>query len=303
MLSQTSPEPSSIEFVELRAHSDRVHSVGWSCDGRKVASASTDKTAHVWSLDYRSLTQRNSESVTLKGHTAGVDQLAWCPVHAEKLATASADRSVKLWDLRSPRSAVQTIQTKGENINITWNPNGTVVAVGDKVNEIKWNYSGDLLYLTMGDGYVKILDYPSLKPQHSFRAHTSNAYVIDFDPSGKYFATGGADALVAIWEPDTFTCIKTISSLVWPIRAISFSFDGTYIAAGSEDKQVEITNVESGECAHAIKVTSSLNAIAWHPSRYIGAFATDSSAHGHRQPVLSGQQPPCGIQVFSLIKH
>lgn len=42
----------------------------------------------------------------LKGHTDSVDQLCWDPKHAELLATASGDKTVRLWDARSKLSTL-----------------------------------------------------------------------------------------------------------------------------------------------------------------------------------------------------
>ena len=36
---------------EIPAHTAKVHSVAWSCDGRRLASGSFDKTASVFVLD------------------------------------------------------------------------------------------------------------------------------------------------------------------------------------------------------------------------------------------------------------
>lgn len=33
---------------ECRGHKEKVHTVAWNCDGRKLASGSVDKTARVW---------------------------------------------------------------------------------------------------------------------------------------------------------------------------------------------------------------------------------------------------------------
>jgi THO complex subunit 3 len=37
----------------------------------------------------------------LKGHTGAVEHVAWNPKNSENLATASVDKSIKLWDARS----------------------------------------------------------------------------------------------------------------------------------------------------------------------------------------------------------
>jgi THO complex subunit 3 len=45
--------------------------------------------------------QNKAKDIELKGHTDSVDQLCWDPKHADLLATASGDKTVRLWDARS----------------------------------------------------------------------------------------------------------------------------------------------------------------------------------------------------------
>ena len=56
--------------------------------------------------------------------------------------------------------------------------------------------------------------YPELKTQHVLNAHPANCICIEFDPKGRYFATGSADALVSIWDLDEFVCVRTLSRYV-----------------------------------------------------------------------------------------
>jgi THO complex subunit 3 len=99
----------------------KVLSVAWSCDGRRLASSGSDRTVRVFShieshvrappcppprpctwshaLTMRAQS-RGGESYELRGHTDSVHQLCWDPTHPERLATASVDRSVRLWDIR-----------------------------------------------------------------------------------------------------------------------------------------------------------------------------------------------------------
>ena len=160
--------------------------------------------------------------------------------------SASADRTVKFWDVRGTSSllfylihivakqAVATIHTSGENINIAYAPSSSMIVVGTKqdtthfidprtmsisealhhdieVNEIKWGYSDHLLYCTTGTGSIRIYSYPEMQVVWEVKGHTANTYTIDFDPKGRYFVTGGADAHVCVFDIQEVVCCSTIS--------------------------------------------------------------------------------------------
>ena len=211
------------EIREYNGHRKKVHSVAWSCAGLKLASGSVDQTVRVWAIDENG----RSHDTELKGHTDSVDQLRWDPTHPEVLGTASGDKTVRIWDARSGKCA-HAIETRGENINIRWSPDGHHIAVGDKddnitfvdsrkwktlknrkfvfeVNEMAWEKTGKLFFLTTGGGTVEVFKYSDMltegetKSVWTLHAHTTNCYCLEFDPSGECFAVGGADSMVSIW--------------------------------------------------------------------------------------------------------
>lgn len=63
---------------------------------------------------------------------------------------------------------------------------------------------------------VGAASYPELKPIQSINAHPSNCICIKFDPTGKYFATGSADALVSLWDVEELVCVRCFSRSVRP---------------------------------------------------------------------------------------
>ncbi|XP_067656853.1 THO complex subunit 3-like [Haliotis asinina] len=289
---------------DVQAHSAKVHSVAWSCDGRKLASGSFDKTVSTYTLDR----DRLSKDHIFRGHGDSVDQLCWHPRNPDLLVTASGDKTVRIWDTRSSKSAA-TINTKGENINICWSPDGSTIAVGNKedlvtfidakthrsradeqfkfeVNEISWNNDGDLFFLTSGQGSIHILSYPDLKLQHVLNAHPANCICIEFDPTGTYFATGSADALVSLWDAVEFVCVRTFYRLDWPVRTLSFSCDGKMLASASEDLVIDIAYVETAEKLAEIPCETPTFTVAWHPKRHLLAFACDDKHERDRDSGL-----------------
>jgi len=271
-----------------------VHSVAWNCNGRYLASGSFDKTVSIFNLDKDRLIRESN----MKGHSDSVDQLCWHPSHSDLLVTASGDKTIRVWDARANGKCMEVVSTKGENINICWSPDGNTIAVGNKedlitfvdtrnfrskaeeqfrfeVNEISWNNTNDLFFLTNGHGCINILSYPDLKLIHTLNAHPANCICIKFDPKGRYFATGSADALVSLWDLEELACVRTFSRLDWPVRTLGFSYDGQMLASASEDLFIDIAMVETGERICDVPCLTPTFTIAWHPNRYLLAFACD----------------------------
>nr|XP_020647188.1 THO complex subunit 3 [Pogona vitticeps] len=305
---------------EFPAHGAKVHSVAWSCCGRRLASGSFEP--FVWGLfegmgcggvrgpemrqpaledsgprsSRRGLLNQVKEN-NYRGHGDSVDQLCWHPSNPDLFVTASGDKTIRVWDVRTTK-CIATVNTKGENINICWSPDGQTIAVGNKddvvtfidakthrskaeeqfkfeVNEISWNNDNNMFFLTNGNGCINILSYPELKPIQSINAHPSNCICIKFDPMGKYFATGSADALVSLWDVDELVCVRCFSRLDWPVRTLSFSHDGKMLASASEDHFIDIAEVETGEKLWEVQCESPTFTVAWHPKRPLLAFACD----------------------------
>ncbi|ODM93044.1 THO complex subunit 3 [Orchesella cincta] len=274
---------------EYGGHSHKIHTLDWNADGRRLASGSFDKTVCIFQMDRDKL----SKEVTFKGHTDSVDQLCWHAKHPDLLATASGDKTVRIWDARIQKTT-EVFTTKGENINITWSPDGNFIAVGNKedlitfidiragkirqevpfkfeVNEITFNPNSNLFLTTNGQGCVLVYTFPEMKLVHQVQAHPANCICIEFHPSGKYFAVGSACrcGMPQNWLVSTFT------NLDWPVRAISFNHDGSLLASASEDLTIDISHVETGEKVCDFPVENPTFTISFHPTRNILAFACD----------------------------
>jgi WD40 repeat protein len=77
----------------LEGHSGAVNSVGFSPEGKIIASDSGDKTVRLWDA---SLGAHVGEP--LKGHNGAVTSVAFSP-DGEIVASGSYDKTVRLWDV------------------------------------------------------------------------------------------------------------------------------------------------------------------------------------------------------------
>lgn len=159
-----------------------------------------------------------------------------------------------------------------------------------EVNEFAWNKNGNLIYLTTAKGNVDVLRFPEMEKSISFSGHNGNVYCIAFCPSGSYFALGAADGIVSVWDDEEMICISTLSKQDFPVRSISWSFDGQFIAAGSEDATIQVYN-RLGDVVASLSTGCPVNSVCWNPRSNFLAWA------GEETKALKG-----AVQLFGISK-
>jgi WD40 repeat protein/tRNA A-37 threonylcarbamoyl transferase component Bud32 len=186
---------------------------------------------------------------TLQGHFSSINSIAlsW----DGKLASGSADRTVKLWDLGSNKSFCTFFGHFGLIDTVAFSPNGRFVASGS------WDYT------------IKIWDVETKELVQTLSEHSGWIKCLLISPDGKSLISGSADKTIKIWNLEVWKVEKTFEDKS-AIQAIAISPDGQFLASGRADKTIKIWNLKTGELHLTINAHSdAINALVFSSSGQI----------------------------------
>ena len=199
-----------------------------------------------WEWDYQERLC-NHELRTLKGHTNSVGSVAFSP-DGTRLATASYDNTVKLWDAGT--SQVLRIFTGHTNgvPSVVFSPDGTRLASASH------------------DKTVILWDVDTGKILHTLRGHTGEVYGVAFSPDGTHVASASNDKTVKLWDAGSGKELHTLEGHKGVVRIVAFSPDGMRLASAGFDKTVKLWDVGTCQILRTLKGhTGSIYAVAFSP--------------------------------------
>ncbi len=124
-----------------RGHPEAVHAVGWSPDGKYIASGSEDSSVQVWDSLIGQIIS------TYRGHVAQVNVLAWSP-DSKRIASGSRDKTVQVWDA-----------TTGSNV---FTYQGHIIGLVIFVEAVAWFPAGTSIASGTDDGTVHVWAFSSI---------------------------------------------------------------------------------------------------------------------------------------------
>ncbi|KAL4384687.1 hypothetical protein GQ457_15G011910 [Hibiscus cannabinus] len=230
----------------------------FSRDGKLLATCSLSGVAKLWSMP------RVSKVSALKGHTERATDVTFSPVH-DHLATASADRTEKLW---SPDGSL--LKTFEGHL--------------DRLARIAFHPSGKYLGTTSFDKTWRLWDIDSGVELLLQEGHSRSVYGIAFHQDGSLVASCGLDALARVWDLRTGRSILSLEGHVKPVLGVSFSPNGYHLATGGEDNTCCIWDLRKKKSLYIIPAHSNLiSQVKFEPQEgyYLVSSSYDMTAKGY----------------------
>ncbi len=247
--------PGGKEVLRLEGHGGAVFALAFAPNGKRLASASLDRTVKVWDL------KAGRELSTYRGHTGWVEGVAF-ESSSLWVASVDTDNSVRVWDAAT---GSERVVFTGNQALTSWRTGAPrAMATPDRGRIIARNQSGSY-------------DANSGQTILSLRGQTHVLARLAFAPDGRRLAVGQGE-VVQLWNLETGKADMTLRGHSDLVRGLTFSRDGKRLASASYDQSIILWDPATGAPLAKLRGHAApVNAVAFRPDGRLFSTAWDGT--------------------------
>ncbi len=201
-----------------------VERVGWSPDGKVVASCSEDSLVTIFDA-------ATGKVIKTIPHRNGIDALTWSKngrwlaTGEEHVADATGRRSAMVRLFKMPEAVVER-----------------EADFGNTVNELAFTSDDRFLVAAGHAGTVKIYATADLSLVREIKCDPAfNQVCVDLTPDDKYIATAGFGGMIWVFELATGKLVKKFNQTGRKIETLAWSRDGQYLFTAGHDPSIFVS--------------------------------------------------------------
>ena len=208
------------KIKSLDGHTDYIRHIAVHPSLPLVLTSSDDMTIRLW--DWEKGWQCTS---TFEGHSHYVMMVAWNPKDNTSFASASLDRSIKIWGISGGT---------GAHFTLTGHQRG--------VNCLDYAPGGEKPYLVSGsdDKTIRVWDYQTKQCVHVLDGHTGNVSSVVFHPGLPIIVTGSEDGVCKIWHSTTYRLETSLNYMLDRLWSLAVLKGSNSVAIGYDEGTVVV---------------------------------------------------------------
>jgi WD40 repeat protein len=305
-------------------------SISWSPDSRLLAVGGDNPVVSIWNTEGDLVKELAEE-----GHWA--ELVSWSPNGGQLAIGREGDGTVELWDVEEGQLVRYLGEGTGWAESVSWSPDGSMVAVGGHNRQVLlWSVAEGQFVQKFGKsnpGFQQaqaswspdvsmVAIQGGGEPDNTIKVWSvaEDALLLDlkldnvvdvvvWSPNANLLAIG-QEGDVELWSVPEGRLVRTLSGDVGAINSISWSPDGTKVAAGTgrwEERGgafnsvsiglVALWRVEDGELLHVLAEDNmeTVRSVAWSPDNRQVAAVADVPAKGR----FIGPYGFCGVWIWN----
>jgi hypothetical protein len=308
---------------ELTGHGSPIGRIGWSPDGRLLATPSSDRTICIRDADSGACLR------TIRGHRGTVLAAAFDP--DGRILATGGDDGTKLWNVDSGK--LRTTLDTGSGRAAAFSPDNRILATaGDEVTlwelstgtlphqltghntlnqitgydhsaiSVAFDAEGGMLATGGTDHTIVLWEVPAGRQLRILAGHSENVNTVVFHPVSRILASASDDRTIRLWDVTTGSTISVLEGHTGAVPHLSVSRDGRMLVSNSLDCTVRLWEIESGRCRGVLPALASVSwtpSVAFHPQLPILAAVLDAESSTPEDSVVQLWE----LDVDRLLEH